>query len=174
MTTRLTTERLTLRAPKPSDEAEYVAFYGSERRAATGPVLSVKEARDRFAGDCTHWRSKGFGRFVVVDRKSNALLGTVGPHHPDTYPEPEIAWHLWHKNVEGKGIAFEAACAARHHAFSTLRWDTAVSYIDPANTRSIALANRMGCKRDRSAKVPDLLGWDMAMVYRHPTPEALA
>ncbi len=59
----------------------------------------------------------------------------------------------------------------RRHAYEDLGWETAVSYIDPANARSIALAERLGCTRDDAADRvhPDDL------VYRHPSPsEVLA
>ena len=171
--TRLTTERLTLRAPEPVDKAAYVAFYTSPRRARTGTLLTKDVARQRFAGDCAHWQAKGYGRFVVADRATGDILGMVGPHQPADYPEAEIAWHLWHDSAEGRGYAYEAARAAQTHAFSTLGWTTAVSYIDPANTRSIALAERLGCARDTTAAIPDIDGWQAALVYRHPGPEAL-
>ena len=87
---------------------------------------------------------------------------------PADWPETEIGWIMF-EGGEGKGYAFEAAEAARTHVFETLGWDTAVSYIDPHNARSIALAERLGAVRDDSAERPH----PDDLVYRHPKPEAV-
>ncbi len=172
MMTRLTTDRLLMRPPEAADAPDYIAFYGSARRAQDAPVLTSDQARARFARDRAHWQDKGFGRFVLIDRATEARLGMVGPHFPEDYPEAEIAWHLWNASTEGRGLAFEAACAARTHAFGPLGWTTAVSYIPPVNRRSIALAERLGCTRDDAAAIPTLAGWEDTLVYRHTAPEA--
>ncbi|MEL6197095.1 MAG: GNAT family N-acetyltransferase, partial [Pseudomonadota bacterium] len=76
---------------------------------------------------------------------------------------------------EGKGITQEAALAARAHAYGTLGWPTAVSYIDHGNDRSIALAERLGAARDAAAAFPGQdEGAEPCHVYRHPAPAALA
>ncbi len=165
MTARLTTKRLVMRAPEPKDEDAYVAFYGSDRRAATGERVPADTARHRFAGVCDHWQVRGFGRFIVEDADTGDTLGLIGPHHPDDYPEAELAWHLWSGDAEGKGIAFEAVEAARTHVFDTLGFDTVVSYIRPENTRSIQLAERLGAQHDPDADYPRHLG--LHHVYRH-------
>ncbi len=46
----------------------------------------------------------------------------------------------------------------------------AVSYLDPKDLDSVRLAERLGCKRDETAKTID----DNDSVYRHPAPTALA
>jgi RimJ/RimL family protein N-acetyltransferase len=93
----------------------------------------------------------------------------AGPWYPADWSEPELGWTLWSAAHEGKGYAHEAAVAARAHAYSVLGWTTAVSYIDPDNARSIALAERLGATLD-----PDAAHHNPAdLVYRHPAPEAL-
>ena len=65
--------------------------------------------------------------------------------------------------AEGKGYAFEAAIAMRDWAFQERKLKTLVSYIDPDNSRSIRLAERLGATIDEHARPqhPDDL------VYRH-------
>ena len=164
------TDRLILRAPEHRDEPAYVAFYGSERRAATGVLVPEDVARTRFADVLDHWAEKGFGRFIVESRESAEVLGMIGPHHPAEYPEAEIAWHLWSDNVEGKGIAFEAALAARKFAYDVLGWTTAVSYIAHANLRSAALAKRLGAVAERDF----VLFGEPCQIWRHPSAEDTA
>jgi RimJ/RimL family protein N-acetyltransferase len=149
----LLTARPVLRAPSPADAAPSMAW-----RAAC-----------HLAG---HWLHRGCGMFTFADRKTpDAPLGMAGPWYPEGWPEHEIGWSVWNPAAEGKGYAFEATAAARDWAYATLGWTTAVSYIEPANTRSIALAERLGARRDPLADVPRMFGGD-SHVWRHPGPPA--
>jgi RimJ/RimL family protein N-acetyltransferase len=56
--------------------------------------------------------------------------------------------------TEGRGLMTEAARAIRDWAFGPRGLPMLVSYIDPANTRSIALAERLGGRRDPHAPTP--------------------
>lgn len=165
----LETERLILRAPQAADADTYVAFYASDRSRHMGGPLAPALAWRSHAAAIGHWVMRGFGMFVVTLKSSGAVLGRVGPWFPADWPEPEIGWAIWAPEAEGKGYAFEAAQATRDHAFRVLRWTTAVSYIDPANARSVALAERLGARLDPAAPVP----FDQpTLVYRHPSPGA--
>lgn len=166
----LTTERLTLRAPKIDDFAPMKAFFASDRaKFIGGPVTDLRQQWNIFAHVVGMWALRGFGSFIVTRRGEDAAIAMTGPWYPETWPEKEIGWTCWDSALEGTGIMFEAASAAVRHAFVDLGWDTAVSYIDPENTRSIRLAERLGAVRDDAAEGP---GGD-GLVYRHPGPEAL-
>ena len=106
---------------------------------------------------------------MVADRETDAPLGIVGPFFPESWPEPEIAWSVFAAG-EGKGIAYEAAMASRKYAYETLGWTTAISLVDPANTRSVALAKRMGCVAGETYE-HETLG--VMHIWRHPAPEAV-
>jgi RimJ/RimL family protein N-acetyltransferase len=82
---------------------------------------------------------------------------SLGPR----FPERELGWILF-DGAEGRGIATEAASALRDWA-AARGWTGLVSYIDPANHRSIALAQRLGARLDPHA-VPQDPG---DLVYRH-------
>jgi ribosomal-protein-alanine N-acetyltransferase len=72
--------------------------------------------------------------------------------------------------AEGRGIALEAAFAARRYAYDTLNWPTAISLIDPGNTRSIRLAERMDCTHEADFTHVRL---GQMQVWRHPAPAEL-
>ncbi|KMW60525.1 Protein export cytoplasm protein SecA ATPase RNA helicase [Candidatus Rhodobacter oscarellae] len=162
------TDRLTLRRPVEADRAPYVAFYTSDRRARTGLRQDAGAASAGFDAVMSHWQSKSHGRFIV--ETGGHVIGLVGPHQPEGYPEPELAWHIWSDAHEGKGLAFEAAQASRDYAFGTLGWATAVSYIADDNPRSLALARRLGAVRDPGAALLNLPAPHGA--FRHPNPGA--
>ena len=162
------TERLTLRAPVPSDVDMFVSIYGSERSEFIGGHKAPRQAWDFFCTELGHWAVRGFGMFTVTFRGGNTPLGIVGHWCPPNWPEQEIGWVLT-ESAEGRGIAYEAAQACINHAYEVLGWKTAVSYIATENARSITLAERLGASLDRSAEAP----YGDTLVYRHPAPEVL-
>ncbi len=163
------TERLILRGPKPSDWLADAAFRTSDRAQFVGGPTDRRTAWRGFAARWGHWAIHGYGMFVVTLRGSDDPLGIVGPLFPEGWAEPELGWVLY-EAAEGKGIAFEAAQAARRYVYDDLGWKTAISYISPDNMRSRALAERMGCVLDDSVAHPFD---EPCLVYRHPAPEAL-
>ena len=170
----LETQRLILRAPKDKDLKAQAAFFASERSHFVGGPKPLGGAWQFLTLMLGHWQMRGFGMWVVQDKTSNAAVGMVGHYYPVGWPEREIGWHIWNAKTEGKGIAYEAAIAARDFAYRVLGWKTQVSYIAPDNTRSIALAERMGAKIDRSAALPETGEETPLAAYRHPSPEALS
>ena len=162
------TERLRLRAPRLSDFDAYAAFCASPRSAGVGGPFGRGEAFQKLSALLGHWALRGFGRFMVADRATDEPLGVVGPMHPVEWPEPEIAWSVFDE-AEGKGVAHEAALAARRFAYETLGWRTAVSLTTPENLRSQALAQRLGCVRDGVFEHPE---FGPLLIWRHPAPEA--
>lgn len=170
----LETERLTLRAPQMSDWDRWWGFTQDDRARfvrGDGPPQLGKAWR-AFAHVVGMWALRGYGSFVFCLRGSDDALGMTDPWHPMDWPERELGWTVWRPEAEGKGLAFEAAARARDFAFRDLGWETAVSYIDPGNARSIALAGRLGAVRDPQAEPPEPLAGTPALVFRHPRPEA--
>jgi RimJ/RimL family protein N-acetyltransferase len=165
----LHTARLTLRAPVAADWPFWRDFVASDRARYIGGPLDGTKAWRAFGHVIGMWVVRGYGSFVFTETGSDQPLGMAGPWHPIDWPEAEIGWTVWSPAAEGKGFAFEAAGAAVAHAFRDLRWPTAVSYIDPQNARSIALATRLGARQDSAAKGP---GTEPCLVFRHPAPGA--
>lgn len=165
----LTTDRLILRAPQARDWPHWHAFALSDRAAHIGGPYTDATAWRAFGHVIGMWVLRGFGSFAITAKGDDTAIGMCGPWQPYDWPEREIGWTIWSPQAEGRGIAHEAALAARAFAFTTLGWDTAVSYIDPDNDRSIALAERLGAVRDPHAAHP---GERPCHVYRHPAPEA--
>ncbi|MEM8789326.1 MAG: GNAT family N-acetyltransferase [Pseudomonadota bacterium] len=167
----LTTKRLTLRGPAPRDWPGYCAFITSDRARYAGGVSTTPQAWRAFCIVLAHWPLRGFGMWAVTRTGDDTCLGFVGHWFPEGWAEREVGWILW-PEAEGRGIGREAALAARRQAYGVLGWDTAVSYIHPANRRSRALAERLGAGIDTGARhnfdSPDVL------VYRHPGPEGAA
>ncbi|MEM1272838.1 MAG: GNAT family N-acetyltransferase [Pseudomonadota bacterium] len=164
----LETARLVIRSPQAGDEAALIPFAMSERAKFVGGSTDcdLGKAWRIFAIMAGHWVARGYGTFVFCDHNSGRPIGSAGPWFPGNWPEQELGWTIWDAADEGRGLAFEAMVAIRDHAFGALGWTTAVSYIDPCNVRSRALAERLGCTLDNTAPVPHT---DIpTVVYRHP------
>lgn len=164
----LETRRLILRAPLASDFDTLAPFLMSHRARfiGGGAETDIGHAWRILAILTGHWALRGTGTFVAVDKDTGAPVGSMGPWFPEGWPERELGWSIWNAADEGKGYAAEAVERLRAHAYADLGWTTAVSYIDPDNTRSIALAERLGCTLDPDARRPA----PSDLVYRHPAP----
>lgn len=164
----LTTKRLILRGPEPTDYPDFKATFASYRSRFMGGPLNAYEAWMLYAAEIGHWEIRGFGMWMIHLAETDETVGMAGGWCPAKWPEREIAWIIW-PNKAGKGYALEATDAVRRYYYDEQGWETAVSYIDPKNLDSIRLAERLGCKKDHDA--PSIDGNDA--VYRHPAPDAL-
>ncbi|MFD0859716.1 GNAT family N-acetyltransferase [Roseovarius aquimarinus] len=167
---RLETERLILRAPCERDIEPTIAFLLDEARShGFGSEPDRGSAWRWFAMNLGHWALRGFGYFIIEDKASGQPCGLTGIWAPEGWPEPELGYVVF-DGFEGRGIAHEAALRAREWAYVDLGLTSLGSHIVPGNTRSIALAERMGARYERTYMNPHM-GEDM--IYRHPSPEDL-
>jgi len=159
----LTTARLELRGPQKRDLAAFSAWVtGSERMAAVGGQGTAGHAWRGFIAGIGHWQWHGYGFFTVTERATGFAAGRVGIINHADWPAPELAWHMF-DGFEGRSYAFEAACAVRDWAGRTLGLAPLISMIEPANTRSLALATRLGAIEDRREVVDD----ENVILFRH-------
>lgn len=165
------TTNLRLRGPKTADFEMFAAFMASPRCTYVGGPLTRALAWRSFCHLTGHWLHRGYSAFILADKSTDAALGMSGPWFPEGWPEPEIGWSIWAPEAEGRGLAHEAALAGRAYAYNTLGWKTAISLIVNGNTRSQALAERMGCVRDGSF-IHETFG--ASQIWRHPAPESLS
>ena len=172
MMTTLQTARLILRKPNSADWPAFRDFMMSERAAHFHQNGNLGGIWRSFAAELGHWDFFGYGMWTVTLRGNDDALGLIGPWTPPDWPEAEIGWMIFGDSIEGTGIATEAARATLTHAFNVLGWHTAVSYIAPENTRSVALAERLGATRDPAAKAP--AAYPDSLVWRHHAPQVSA
>jgi len=165
----LTSARLTLRGPKGTDAGPLGAFLAGPRAAWIGGPWPETDAADWLAYQQRIWDEHGSGSWIVALRGDDTPIGRIGLLHHAAWAEPELAWFLF-DGFEGRGFAHEAAFAARAYAQATLGLPPLFSFIEPANLRSRALAERLGAKPERQVSFQ---GLDFT-VYRHPATEVPA
>lgn len=151
---RIETGRLILRVPSLDDldrwaemhaDADAVRFIGGAQ-----PRSIVWRTIMQTIGA---WHATGISMFSVIEKERGRWIGRVGPWCPLDWPGTEVEWGL-HRDAWGNGYALEAARAAIDYAFDTLGWTEVVHCIDPENTRSQALARRLGARVLRQDRMP--------------------
>ncbi|MBN9676803.1 GNAT family N-acetyltransferase [Salipiger bermudensis] len=165
---RLETKRLILRGPEAADAEPMIAFLLDRERAdGFGGYDHRGDAWRWFALNIGHWQLRGYGYFTIEMKETRTPAGISGIWNPEGWPEPEIGWVVF-EGFEGRGIAREAAERVRRYAYEDLGLTTLTSNIVPGNTRSVALAERMGATYERT-----YMNYSMGedMLYRHPGPE---
>jgi RimJ/RimL family protein N-acetyltransferase len=160
----LETERLVLREPREADFPTMLAFNESARNAYIGGKLERRWIWRGLLANIGHWALRGYG-FYSVDTLAGDFIGRIGVIFHDEWPEPELAWHLY-DGFEGQGYAAEAALAARADYHARISPQPLISMIDVPNTRSKALALRLGAVLERTEIDPD----GDYHIYRHPGP----
>ena len=150
----LQTERLILRPVAMEDfprwaemmaDPEAARFLGGAQPAAT--------AWRGFMTMAGAWSLTGVSMFSVIDRETGLWLGRIGPWRPHGWPGNEVGWGL-HPDAQGRGYGVEAATAALDYAFDVLGWDDVIHCIDPDNTPSQRLAERLGSRNLGPTRMP--------------------
>ena len=149
------------------DFSAHAAFRASERSKGVGGPFDDASSFHHLESIIGQWQMRGYGRWLVADKTTDEPYGVVGIYHPLEWPEPEIGWSIY-ANAEGRGIAQEAALATRAYAYGTLGWTRIVSLIMADNTRSIRLAERLGCTEDGVFDHPE---YGRLHIWLHPAPE---
>jgi RimJ/RimL family protein N-acetyltransferase len=100
---------------------------------------------------CESYAQRGFGRWAVVEKASRDVIGFCGLMRlPDVAGQPEIELgYRLARRYWGMGLATEAAAAARDYAFGTLGLSRLVAIVDPSNSRSIRVAERIGLRFEK-------------------------
>jgi RimJ/RimL family protein N-acetyltransferase len=164
----LGTERLVLREPREADFPAMLAFNDSPRASFVGGGRDRQWVWRGLLANLGHWVLRGYGLFSV-DTREGEFIGRVGMIYHDGWDEPELGWHLF-DGFEGRGYAAEAARAAREDYHARITRHPPISYIDPANPKSEAVAKRLGAAPEREK----VFFGTTINIWRHPAPEVLA
>jgi RimJ/RimL family protein N-acetyltransferase len=164
------TERLTLRAPQLDDLKPMAAFFETTRSHMVGGPRDAAGSYTSLVSRLGHWVLNGYGLWHIDDKATGDFIGWTGMIFAPGWMEPELGWTLF-EGAEGKGFAYEAATAARRYAARHFGLDGVISYIAPANSRSQALAERLGAQIEIAEA--ELLG-KACQVWRHPKLEQAA
>ena len=159
---RLETDRLIMRMWRTDDFEPYLELCSDLEvmRFLGGKALDPYECWKHLAFMVGHWHLLGFGHWAIEEKATGRFVGRVGFLNPEGWPGFELGWTLARK-FWGRGYASEAARRALQYAFEELDKDHVISLIDPLNTNSIRVAERLGEKVEGKT---ELLGHDV-LIY---------
>jgi len=164
----LLTTRLALRRPVSGDVDAIFAVHSDPRACAHNPsdaLVTRAEAAGLFVHWDEHWRSHGFGYYVVRRQDSAAPLGFCGVKFMSFrdrrilnlfYRLAPVAW--------GDGVAREAATAVVAWAGERLPGEPVVARVRSDNTASQRVAQGAGLIRASNLDGPGLDGFDQIYV----------
>ena len=144
----LTTERLLLRHFHLMDRDAMLRVFGDAEVMRFGDGVQTSEWVEVWLSICLerYYKTWGFGPYAVVEQSTWEVIGYCGLFYfSDVHgkPEVEIGYRL-RRSTWGKGYATEAAQAIRDYAFHTLSIRRLIALIDPANTASLRVAEKIG------------------------------
>jgi RimJ/RimL family protein N-acetyltransferase len=160
------TDRLLLRRWRPDDEPKLAAINRDPEvtRYLNRATADEHAIREFFSRIDEHWREHGFGFFALEVTSgepdlNGRMIGFAGVAYPNFLPElaerPELGWRLA-RDAWGRGLAYEAASAARDHALRETGLEELISIIHPENQRSRRLAQRLGMELERLVHNPNI------------------
>jgi RimJ/RimL family protein N-acetyltransferase len=154
------TERLILRPLAIGDLDELVALQAEPEVARFMGAYGRAELTVWVRSNLEEWARRGHGRMAILERDGGRLIGRTGLRHWPQFGETELGWAL-SADARGHGYATEAARACLAWGFGALELDYITAMIRPENTRSIAVAERLGMRPLR----PDVLLGEPVTVY---------
>jgi RimJ/RimL family protein N-acetyltransferase len=163
MTPIFEARRCALREFGPNDLDDLAAMVADEDQMRFYPRPKTRaEACAWISRNLSLYEAYGFGFWLIESVPTPGFLGYCGirPRVIEGAPEIEIGWHT-KKTFWGRGIATEAATAARDLAFERFALSRLVALIHPDHFASRRVAEKIGM----CAKQSTVLGDYPAVIY---------
>jgi len=152
MFTPLQTERLTLRRIGP-DDASDVYSYRSDPQVSQYQMWQPRSLEDTrsFLEELAAVEPNTPGTWLqlaIVGRDDHALIGDCGIRFLDHDPHQVELGITLKPSHQGQGLAKETLLAVMGYVFDTLGKHRVFGSVDPRNSASIALLERVGMRRE--------------------------
>jgi RimJ/RimL family protein N-acetyltransferase len=172
------TERLVLRMPQQEDVDDLLGFVGDDEvmRWIGGEAGGREAAIEHVERWIARWDANGVGPFAVVYEghvigRAGLLVWDRRSWETSTYERAgehavtELGWALARAHW-GQGLATEASRAVREWAYAERGVERLISLIDPKNTRSIRVADKLGAVADELVATV----YGPLLTWLHPRP----
>jgi [ribosomal protein S5]-alanine N-acetyltransferase len=150
----LQTERMVLRPMEMDDVDDLMGIFSDPVAMRYYPgTKSRQEAEEWVRRMQESYRGNGFGLWVAILKDSGEFAGQCGltVQVVEGKDEVEIGY-LFLQRFWGRGLATEAAKAARDYGFYTLGYERLVSLIDPGNLASRRVAMKVGLTLEKEVE----------------------
>lgn len=150
------TDRLYLRHFIPDDLDELAVIFSDPAvlnylipsRAATR-----EETNAALLSMIRHWERHNYGRWAVIDRATNKLIGYGGLRCFDGTPE---LVYLLRRDYWGYGLATEIALGCLEYGFTRHRFERIIAVTQPGNVGSRRVMEKVGLSYERDTTFMDI------------------
>ena len=144
----LQTARLNLRPVSEADSVDYLELFSDPAvmrfiGIEAGSVPTDAEIQDLHNRAIQAWKTRGYGRWSLFDRKTNEFIGLCGFRSEQGMPELICALH---ERFWGKGLATEASRACLTYGFETLGFTNVKAFTRPHHTRARKVLDKLGAE----------------------------
>jgi RimJ/RimL family protein N-acetyltransferase len=147
------TDRLILREFQQIDFKELAPILADPKvmKFATTGVHSVEQVQRKIANFIACYEKYGFGKWAVILKESNRLIGYCGiaVEQIDGKDEKELGYRL-DSSYWRQGLATEAASASVKYGFEHLNLLYVIGVVERANTASARVLGKVGMRYERT------------------------
>ena len=160
--TEIETERLRLRQFTMGDLDELAPIFGNPQvmkyLGLNCQPVPREETETALASMIRHWEQKGFGRWAVVLKENDKLIGCAGLR---SYEGTAELVYLLDEPFWGKGLATEIARACLKYGFEKHNFPQIIAFTRPGNAASRHILDKIGMRFERE----DLFFGIVAVLY---------
>ncbi len=147
------TDRLEFRRMSPGDLDDMAALRGDPVVMRYYPrVRDRREAADWIRWNEGLYAREGHGLWIITRRDTGEFVGDCGltPLVVDGVTDVVVGYHVCHPvDLHGRGYVTEAAAACHAYARDVLRVRRLIAIINPDNTASRRVAEKIGLTHER-------------------------
>ena len=154
---QLESARLKTRFVTAEDVVPWQEFFNDPEAIELFPTFGFNTLEERVQHwidrQLTRYRENRYGLQMLIDKKTNALIGQCGLllQEVDGNKELEVGYHII-KKYWGNGYAPEAARLFLDFAVEHDLADSVISIIDIRNDKSMRVAEKNGLSRDKQTR----------------------
>jgi [ribosomal protein S5]-alanine N-acetyltransferase len=147
------TNRLILREFQRKDLQELAPILADPNVMKFSPtgVNSIEQVEKKIEGFISSYEELGFGKWAVILKESNQLLGYCGiaVDRIDDKDETELGYRLDSRYWE-QGLATEAASAVIKYGFEQIKLPYILGIVERANLASVRVLEKVGMRHERT------------------------
>lgn len=143
----LETDNLFLRLFTPDDLEDLARIFAKpsvmKYLGVNGDPMTRDETETALLSMIRHWEKNNFGRWAVVSKTDNSLIGCSGLR---SYEDVAELVYLIDEPQWGKGLATEIARACLNFGFNSRNFQKIIAFARPANISSQNVMKKIGMR----------------------------
>jgi ribosomal-protein-alanine N-acetyltransferase len=129
----------------PDDLNELAAIFGNANvmkyLGLDCQPISREETETALLSIIKHWKEKNFGRWAIIEKENNRLIGCAGFR---SYEDAAELFYILDEPFWGKGLATEVAGECLRFGFEERGFNRIVAFTRPENTASRRVMEKLG------------------------------